>query len=555
VAAAGETRGLAPRAVLLVLAVVVAGLATVLATRTSTGLLARAPLPLSPDVLANKAEEMLARLGYADRPTDRAYELALDGEYVKYWAEHERARGLWPRLRGDESEVVRFWYRSSPEPLVAQRFRMGGMISGRVTPADPPETLPGMISLSLDPRGRLRQLRVVPPRTDASPAGAPPPFSWEALFREAGLDVSTFSASPPRWVPPAWGDQRMSWRGPAPGDPGTTLEIEAAAYRGRPVFFLVAGPWSDRGKGAARPSDVVSVAVLVTVLLGGALLARQNIVLGRGDRRGASRLGLTVVALNLAGWIFAASHVADFGELWLALAALASALLSGALVWGAYIALEPHVRRHWPHALISWARLLSGRLADPLVGRDIVIGVGAGVVLALVNELQVTLQQRLGPIAPMPVIPRLGALSGLGSAAGLIPTVVFDSVFGSLLIFLVLFLLLLVVRRAWLAGFVLVGLIVLNNLANNDFSPAAGVLAAAIPAGFILLLVRFGLLAFVVGGFVADVLMNAPLSLDLSAWHWWTTVATIGVVAALSAYGIRAALGGARLLGADPAAR
>jgi hypothetical protein len=223
---------------------------------------------------------------------------------------------------------------------------------------------------------------------------------------------------------------------------------------------------------------------------------------------------------------------------------MASALLSGALVWGAYIALEPHVRRHWPHALISWTRLLSGRVQDPLVGRDAVIGIAAGVVLALVNELQVLLQHRLGSIAPMPVVPRLGALSGLGSAAGLVPTIIFDSVFGSLLLFLVLFLLLLAVRRAWLAGLVLVALIVVNNLVNNDFAVSAGLLAALMASGFILLLVRFGLLAFVVGEFVAAMLMSAPLSLDMSAWHWWTTVATLGLIGALAVWGFRASLAG-----------
>jgi hypothetical protein len=429
------------------------------------------------------------------------------------------------------------------------------MVPGRVTPVDPPESVPGMVSVWLDPVGRLRSLRAVPPRADDPSSPVPVPFEWEALFRDAGLDMKTFGASAFHWVPSVWGDQRASWRGPAPGDPGVTLEVEAAAYRGKPVFFVVAGPWCGRddgsGKGTPRPRDFVSVAILAAVLLGGAFLARQNIVLGRGDQRGALRLGLAVVAITMAGWLFAASHVADFAELLLALGAMASALLSGALVWGAYIALEPHVRRHWPHALISWTRLLSGRLQDPLVGRDAVIGIAAGVVLALVNEIQVLVQVRLGATAPMPVTPRLDALTGLGSALGLVPAIVFGSVLSSLMMFLLLFLILLAVRRAWLAGVVLVGLIVVNNLVNNEFAISAGLLAALMASGFILLLVRFGLLAFVVGEFVAAMLMSAPLSLDMSAWHWWTTVATLAMLALLSAYGVRAALAGTRLLGGE----
>ena len=43
-------------------------------------------------------------------------------------------------------------------------------------------------------------------------------------------------------------------------------------------------------------------------------------------------------------------------------------------MWLIYIALEPFLRRRWPHRIISWNRLLRGNLRDPLVGRDILIG-------------------------------------------------------------------------------------------------------------------------------------------------------------------------------------
>src|SRR6185436_4012106 len=35
-------------------------------------------------------------------------------------------------------------------------------------------------------------------------------------------------------------------------------------------------------------------------------------------------------------------------------------------------------RRRWPDLLISWSRLMSGRVRDPMVGRDVLIGIGAG---------------------------------------------------------------------------------------------------------------------------------------------------------------------------------
>jgi len=52
------------------------------------------------------------------------------------------------------------------------------------------------------------------------------------------------------------------------------------------------------------------------------------------------------------------------------------------MTWILYLALEPIVRRRWPDSIISWSRLLAGRLRDPLVGRDILIGCLAGVLLA-----------------------------------------------------------------------------------------------------------------------------------------------------------------------------
>ena len=47
------------------------------------------------------------------------------------------------------------------------------------------------------------------------------------------------------------------------------------------------------------------------------------------------------------------------------------------------MALEPYVRRRWPDVLISWTRLLSGKVWDPLIGRDVLTGALLGTVGAL----------------------------------------------------------------------------------------------------------------------------------------------------------------------------
>jgi hypothetical protein len=40
-----------------------------------------------------------------------------------------------------------------------------------------------------------------------------------------------------------------------------------------------------------------------------------------------------------------------------------------------YLALEPYIRRTWPELLVSWTRTLSGEFNDPLVGRDVFLGI------------------------------------------------------------------------------------------------------------------------------------------------------------------------------------
>ena len=57
---------------------------------------------------------------------------------------------------------------------------------------------------------------------------------------------------------------------------------------------------------------------------------------------------------------------------------LAFSLLLAAFVWLIYMALEPYVRRRWPQTLIASSTILSGRLRDSVVGRDVLVGAAVG---------------------------------------------------------------------------------------------------------------------------------------------------------------------------------
>ena len=73
------------------------------------------------------------------------------------------------RLARGEPAVIRFWYRESPSFLVPYRLT-------EVFPAehDPPASVPGMVSVELDPRGRLLRLDAVPIPADGDPGDTSP---------------------------------------------------------------------------------------------------------------------------------------------------------------------------------------------------------------------------------------------------------------------------------------------------------------------------------------------------------------------------------------------
>src|SRR5262249_58244941 len=49
-----------------------------------------------------------------------------------------------------------------------------------------------------------------------------------------------------------------------------------------------------------------------------------------------------------------------------------------------YVGVERVVRRRWPWRITAWNRLPDGRLGDPMVGRDLLIGLAFGSAVLLV---------------------------------------------------------------------------------------------------------------------------------------------------------------------------
>ena len=342
--------------------------------------------------MAQRARDILQGAGYSEPPVDTAMGYAHSATFLRYIEEHDKTKTRWDNLG---TGALLFWYRGSPLPLAANSIFFGNYlpIVGFVWTDDPPLDLPGMTLVRLNRLGRLVKLVVVPPQIE-KPAGAAPSPDWSPLFAAAGLDPSKWLPGQPAWTPPVYCDSRAAWTGSLAERPAIPMRIEAAAYHGKPVYFQLIGPWTppDRMQSyqptAGEMAFLAGVIVLfLSMLVGGAILARRNLRLGRGDRRGAFRLAAVVFAAEAVLWLFSAHHVPNFYEFSLFLTFLGYGLVFSALFWVLYIALEPYVRRRWPATLVSWSRLLAGGFRDPMVGRDVLAGCLYGALVVCYTRL------------------------------------------------------------------------------------------------------------------------------------------------------------------------
>jgi len=277
------------------------------------------------------------------------------------------------------------------------------------------------------------------------------------------------------------------------------------------------------------------------------LLARNNFRQGRGDRRGALRLAVFVFAVSTLDWLFGASHVPTFNEVGrFCILAVAPALLVAALLWLLYLALEPYVRRRWPNTIISWSRVLSGSLRDPLVGRDVLIGVlfGIGALLLYQLECLVRIWRSAAPLWDAPLDSWLGARYLI--ADGVLRQLYFTLLF-VLLLFFWIFLLRVITRRQWLAAsiFALIP-VVLSVLASSD--PMITVVFSAFDAVlFVTVFLRFGLLAANCSFFVRALLSIVPITTDFSAWYAGSSLVVLIAVLLFAGYAFHTSLGGQKL--------
>jgi serine/threonine-protein kinase len=552
--AAGESEAMPVGRALAVAAVFVVLVLSSIVPMTRGSVVGLVQMPIARDALADRAEQIIRKLGYTEPIVDRAAGVSINRDHLR-WAERVGPNDWWSEVKAGRPSPITFWYRTSRNELVA-----ANAASGRVERDDPPMIAAGMHQVSLDANGRAIEFHSVPPETvDSGGAAA---TSWETMmFEAADLKMDTFMSITPRWVPREFADTTAAWEGPMPGRGNHRIRVEAAAYRGRLVSFQIIWPWTEPSRADSttrsalqKASDSVNIVMGILLIGGGVLLAGRNVRQNRADRRGAARFGIFTTLASLTARLASASHSSDAGVEFgtQIIAGLAFAAFTGGLSWVYYLAIEPYGRRFWPDALLAWTRLWSGRLRDPRIGRELLIGLTFGAVSLAVVEIPKLLSIQLG--WKMPQFPFGNGLWVTAGAPSLV-TLWLNHLMGALqsalaiaMIFLVLRLVLRRPRVALIAG-VAVLLLAMNGgqVISGTWVDRFNVVAFTTLLTFVIH--RFGLLAAATVLFVDNVVTDVPWTTDLSAWWSTPTLLTMSLMIGLVSFAFYAARRGEPLFG------
>jgi hypothetical protein len=568
VAAAGVKGTLKRAHGLALLAATALALLAFLALYDRVMLVGMVRLPEPTDALARRARDVFQLAGLEDR-TD-AYGYDHDQQFLNYDGFDPDDLSGWPAwVHKRPVTPIYFWCRQSPTAFAPGLFYpyAGSLEPPRVSWSDPSALTPGMASVKVDVKGRLVAFVSTPPDLDrdASAALPPPPLLvWRQWFHKAEYDFLRFSEVKPEHIPPVYTDTRYAWTGATSHPEDLPIRVEAGTFRGRIVWFQVVAPWTRRDSGNAtegvqdQGAAVSQFELFVPLLLATFVLGPLHLRRGQADATGAFRLGALVFAIQMSVWVCETRHqVQGYAEFRLEVRGLvlglAFALYWAALIAGAYLALEPLVRRWWPEAVISWTRLLSGRWRDPLVGRDLLIGVLGALVATVAAMIGNQLPHWLGEPAAVPWwdwwVPNT-RVPGYWTGNLLITLV-----YAFRTAFFYNLLLLLLLRQAlgrpvlYGGAFVLIWTLLkahdqrlLNPACPGGWlSVALALVFLAVGSSIMLgLLIRFGALAVIVAAFVMNVLWYPmPLDVDVGITHSGALVLVI--IVAMAAFGFHTA--------------
>jgi serine/threonine protein kinase len=555
VADAGALGGLSPKIAITALLMVIIAIVLSVSNGQRNDLENKIPLNLPPDELAAQAVQKLTDLGVVEMGKHRRFGFERNRTYLS-WLDDQEPKVDLAVLNTGRTAVASFWYRYSASELEPNDLHAFG-----VSMDDPVQGLPGQGRIWLDLEGRLRGLDLVPDRfIDAERE----PIAWSFFFAAAGLDSASFVPTDPVRSPSTACDEIKAWRGPVYD--GVEGVVQAGRVGGVPVYFATLGPWDlvASEQNSASGANWIMGLFLVLIVTTALVLARRNLQSGRSDTNGAVKVMVFFVLCIYATWIFTEVRLdtlaggslfrqLTFGRL------VAHGLTHGVLIGLMYIALEPYVRRLWPETLVSWSRLLRGRLRDPLVGRDLLVGMA---VVGFLSSVFVKLEGLLRDAQNMPTpMSQMGAgwgtgLLGIRYALSDLVTHLEGSLSAAMLFLIMLLIFRLLFRRNW-AAIVAVHVLFTFSVGAAVVSESQGLWLTVLMVGsanlivavLIRLVLKFGLLSLASGLLMMSVMRAANLTWDFGLWYAGSGLVTMILVLALAVWAFLSSLGGRKLFG------
>jgi serine/threonine-protein kinase len=290
------------------------------------------------------------------------------------------------------------------------------------------------------------------------------------------------------------------------------------------------------------------VPVVMAIALPSAL---RNHRTGRGDRKSAVRFAAIVGCLLLAYGLLSGHFTATRLDWKPFNLRLAIAVWVGVVTWVLYIAIEPVARRVYPESLISWTRLLSGGFRDPLVGRDLLLGMLSSGAIYLLTAAGFWLDGRSDE--PWRWLFALRGFHGVRFVLADLAGAAYSSLNQSMMLMTLVILLWALTRNRWIAwaGLFVLAQALVMGAPHRDFRTLF--LWAALLVIYTTIS-HAGFLAFVCAGITNHWLVVSRLMLDDSGW-FSTNAYVAGVLwLATAGYGFYIALAGRRILQRSPLA-
>lgn len=509
------------------------------------------PMNIAPEALASKVREFATAFGYPQTPADSVFDLVNHDGLIGAAGDSAKAsssgRDELRRWFSAESPM-QLWYRESPQPMVTW--------NGSVTSAAPAPITSGMIEAQISTTGELRRFDAIPSQLESS--AAPTAVDADLIARTTGFDLNRMQEVEAKFAPLYAFDWQKAWKGKHP-KLDLDVQIEVAAWHGKLTHLHVVWPWSTASRmpesqvrsAGQTGFQLAWVGVYLLVFLVSGFLAIRNLRAGRGDTRGAVRLGAIVFVLRSIHSLAGVHWAVDIGTYWTVTRLLSAELVQAAVISGMYLALEPAVRARWPRVLVSWNRVLRGQWNDALVGTRVLQGVFiatviSGIVMGI-GSFQAargnfgTNTDPSGGISTRLFVADLAELGARGIEFGLL--VVFAT-----------FLFRALLRKDWLAS---LGMALVMTALNSDlwrhFNAIDFALYLALMSLIAFVLLRLGLVATIVVATFVDLLLHVPGPQDLTKWYEWTVIAYPAVALVVVLWAFWRASGEEALRSGEPA--